>query len=500
MGAAAAGRLVALDMNRAADHLGPDLDRGVARRERLGARRLSWTERERRKAACHQRGDGREHAGVSFLHALESGGLAPSCRPSAGKAFAKPTLFLASASDLFTQANEAQPVTNTNGSRGVVIVGGGLAGQRCAEALRRHGYDGAIRMVCAETHRPYDRPPLSKGVLAGSEHAASLPYRPAEWYEQHSVNLLLGVAATGLEPGVHRVRLAGGATLSYDRLLIATGSRPRTLPALSGYENVSVLRTIDDASSLRGVLAAGRRLAVIGAGFIGQEVAATARRLGAEVTMIEAAACPLAGVLGPDMGAWFSRLHETEGVEVLCRRTIAQVEGNGRVERVRLSDDRLIETDHIVVGIGVEADTQWLAGSGIEAERGVPVDPDGRTDIEGVYAAGDVAATYDPLLGQHVPGSHWEAAGRQGARAAQAMLGLEPGPSPATSFWTDQYGIRIQYLGRARLADRVEIDGDLDERSFTAIFSRDRRPVAALLVNRPRELAAARTMIEKGTR
>ena len=355
-------------------------------------------------------------------------------------------------------------------------------------------------MVCAETYRPYDRPPLSKGVLAGAEQTDSLPYRSADWYDQQSINLLLGVTATGLEPGTHRLRLAGDATLGYDRLLIATGSRPRTLPALAGYENVSVLRTIEDAACLREVLGAGRRLAVIGAGFIGQEVSATARRLGAQVTMVEAAACPLAGVLGPEMGAWFSRLHGSEGVEVLCERTIAEVEGNGRVERLRLSDDRLVETDHVVIGVGVEADTGWLAGSGIEAARGVPVDLDGRTAIEDVYAAGDAAATYDPLLGRHVPGSHWEAAGRQGARVAKAMLGLDPGPASATSFWTDQYGLRIQYLGRAPLADRFEIDGDPDGRSFTAIFSRGTQAVAALLVNRPRELAAARTLIEKGTR
>lgn len=381
----------------------------------------------------------------------------------------------------------------------MVIVGGGLAGQRCAEALRRHGFEGPIRIVCAEPHRPYDRPPLSKGVLAGDASTESLPYRTAEWYEENSVTLLLGVAASGLDPKSRLLLLSGGATLGYDRLLIATGSRPRMLPALAGFENVSALRTVDDAVRLGDVVANRPHLAVIGAGFIGQEVAATARRLGAHVTMIEAAACPLVGILGTQMGGWFARLHRSEGVELLCDRTVTAVEGNGRVERLRLSDGRVIEPDHVVVGVGVEADVAWLARSGIEAGGGVPVDPHGRTAIEGVFAAGDAAATYDALLGRHVPGSHWEAAGRQGTRAAKAMLGLEPEPEPATSFWTDQYGIRIQYLGRAQPADRIEIDGDPDARCFTATFSRGARTVAALLVNRPRELAAARTLIEKGT-
>jgi 3-phenylpropionate/trans-cinnamate dioxygenase ferredoxin reductase subunit len=397
-------------------------------------------------------------------------------------------------------STEGAPGFRPSRGRGVVIVGGGLAGQRCAEALRRQGYDGSIRMVCAEPHRPYDRPPLSKAVLAGEGSADSLPFRPAEWYDEHSIRLLLGVAATGLDPVARLLVLSRGATLGYRRLLIATGSRPRTLPALAGFENVSALRTIEDAARLRDVLANRPRLAVIGAGFIGQEVAATARRLGAHVTMIEAAAFPLAGILGTQMGGWFADLHESEGVELLCNRTVTAVEGNRHVERLRLSDGRVIEPSHVVVGVGIDADTGWLVRSGIDANGGVPVDQHGRSTVPDVYAAGDAAATYDPLLGRHVPGSHWEAAGRQGGRAAKAMLGLEPDPAPATSFWTDQYGIRIQYLGRAALADRVEIDGDPDARSFTATFSRGARTVAALLVNRPRELAAARTLIEKGTR
>lgn len=382
--------------------------------------------------------------------------------------------------------------------RGIVIVGGGLAGQRCAETLRRAGYDGKLKIVCAEPHPPYDRPPLSKEVLAGTRGMASLAYKPSTWYEQQGIDLLLGVRASRLRPGEGRIDLSDGGLLPYDRLLIACGGRPRGLALLAGYENVSLLRTAEDAASLRRALSGGTRLAILGAGFIGQEVASTARSLGADVTLIEAGVAPLEPLLGHQLGLWFTRLHESEGVRVLTGRTVARVEGGQRVRALRLSDDRVVETDHVVVGVGSNPDTGWLKGSGLDAARGVPVDQHGESAIPGVFAAGDAAATYDPLLACHVPGSHWEAAARQGSRAARLMLGLDPGPAPQTSFWTDQYGLRIQYLGHARLADRVVIDGDLSGRSFNATFTRAGRAVATLLVNRPRELALARKAIEKG--
>lgn len=353
-------------------------------------------------------------------------------------------------------------------------------------------------MICAEPRAPYDRPPLSKQLLLGSVNGESLAYRSAAWYEHHDIDLMLGVRATALEPAERRLSLSTGATLRYAGLLIATGSRPRTLPVLAGYDNVSFLRTVDDAVALRDALAGRPRLAVVGAGFIGQEVAASARALGAQVTMIEAAGCPLEGVLGPKLGGWFVDLHRAEGVEVITGAMVERVVGNGRVERLHLSDARVVEADHVVAGVGVCSDTEWLAGSRLEQPAGVPVDEDGRTGIDGIFAAGDAAATFDPVLGRHVPGSHWEAAGRQGARAARAMLGLDPGAAPLTSFWTDQYGLRIQYLGRARPSDELRFDGDPAVRCFTATFVRAGRPVAALLVDRVRSLPAFRELIEKG--
>jgi NADPH-dependent 2,4-dienoyl-CoA reductase/sulfur reductase-like enzyme len=387
---------------------------------------------------------------------------------------------------------------STANSDGIVIAGGGLAAQRCAEALRRSGFDRPIRMVCAEPHRPYDRPPLSKELLTEPDTATELAFRPDDWYERSAVELLLGVAAVGLAPSEHRVLLSDGSALRYEKLLIATGSKPRALALLDGYANVSVLRTVDDGRRLADALRGRPRLAVLGAGFIGQEVAASARKIGVEVTMVEAAPAPLFGILGPELGGWFARMHRDAGVELLTDTTVTAVRANGDVRSLSLSSGREVEVDHVVVGVGVDAEIGWLRGSGLACERGVPVDADGRCGIEDVFVAGDAAATYDELLGDHVPGSHWEAAGRQGARAARAMLGLDPGRASLTSFWTDQYGIRIQYLGHARLADSFAIEGDATSRDFTATFTRAGRPVAALLVDRPRSLPAARKTIENG--
>ena len=390
-------------------------------------------------------------------------------------------------------------MTTRSAPQHIVLAGGGLAAQRCAEALRRVGYSGAIRMVCAEPHAPYDRPPLSKQLLAGTRDEPSLALCPAGWYAAHDVELLLGVGAAGLRTAERTLVLADGAELRYDRLLIATGAHARRLPAFTGRGNVSVLRTVDDSRSLRDALAGAERLAVIGAGFIGQEVAATARLRGCAVTMVEPQSQPLASVLGPHVGAWFARLHRAEGVEVLAGRTLRGVSGNGAVTGLELSDGRRIAVDHVVVGVGVDPAADWLGGSGLTGQAGVPADDCGRTRAEDVFAAGDVAARYDAASGRWAAGSHWEAAARQGARAARAMLGLDPGKSATAGFWSDQYGIRIQYLGRARPDDAVAIEGDPEARDFTATFSRGGRAVAVLLVNRSRGLPAARALIEKGT-
>ncbi|HEX4035028.1 MAG TPA: FAD/NAD(P)-binding oxidoreductase [Solirubrobacteraceae bacterium] len=370
---------------------------------------------------------------------------------------------------------------------GVVIAGGGLAAQRCAETLRRLGYEGAVRIVCAEPHHPYDRPPLSKELL-GEEQADPVPFRSPEWLEERAIEVLEGTTASAFDADARRLSLADGSSLDYEHLVIATGSRPRMLEPFARFSNVSVLRTIEDSLLLRGLLERGAHLLIVGAGFIGQEVAAAARKRGLAVTVVEAAPLPMHGVLGSEIGGWFAALHREEGVDLVLGQTAAQIHGGDRVEAVTLDDGRRIEAEHVLIGVGVTPDVGW---TGIEA-GGVPVDVGGRSEWPDVYAAGDAAAFYDPFLGRHALSGHWESAGRQGAAVAHSITGSEP-PRPAlSSFWSDQYGMRIQYLGHAALADALEVDGDLAARDFVALYTRSGEPVAALIVGRPRALGELR--------
>jgi NADPH-dependent 2,4-dienoyl-CoA reductase/sulfur reductase-like enzyme len=347
-------------------------------------------------------------------------------------------------------------------SSNVLIVGGGLAAQRAAETLRARGFDGPIRIVCGEPVAPYDRPPLSKELCAA-------PFRDGGWYAAQEVSLMLGSRAVGLDLRGRQVLLDDGSSAGWDDLIIATGARPRRLPVFG--PDVLELRTAADAARLRSVLAPGARLAIVGAGFVGQEVAATARGLGVEVTLIEAAPAPLFGVLGPELGGWFADLHRSEGVRVELGVSIADASRPGSLV---LSDGRSLEADAVLVAVGVAPDTRWLAGTPLAELHGV------ETVVPRVYAAGDV------VHGCH----HWEPAARMGVAAARAILGLEEAPSPAPSFWSDMYGVRIHLVGSAAGASSVEIDGS--GRDFTAIFRRHGRETGALLVGRPRELPAWR--------
>jgi NADPH-dependent 2,4-dienoyl-CoA reductase/sulfur reductase-like enzyme len=381
---------------------------------------------------------------------------------------------------------------------GIVIAGGGLAAQRAVEALRRHGHDGTIQMVSDEAVAPYDRPPLSKAYLAGDLDEAALRFRADDWYRDRDVDLLLGERAAELDLAGHELMLASGSRLRFSQLLIATGSSPRRLPATERFSNVHELRSLPDARRLRDALSPDARVVVIGAGFIGQEVAATARATGARVTVIEAAPAPLAAVLGVKLGGWFARLHRDEGIDVHVSARIANLHGRDGVEAIELQDGRRFECDVVVVGIGTVPATAWLAGSGLD-DGGVPVDAAGRTHAPDVYVAGDAAKHYDARLGSHTRTEHWEAAARQGAAAARAMLGLEVPPAAAPSFWSDQHGIRIQYVGHAHGADDIRIDGDPDARDFTATFADSGRTIGALLVGRPHALAEIRRQIEHTT-
>lgn len=377
---------------------------------------------------------------------------------------------------------------------GVVIAGGGLAAQRCAETLRKRGYEDPVRIVCAEAESPYDRSPLSKRVAAGAADGESVRFRDRGWYDDNAVELLLGRAASGLDPAARRLDLDDGTALGYDDLLIATGAAPRSLPMLAGYKNAFPLRTLADARRLSGELRAGSRLAVVGAGFIGQEVAATARAEGVEVTIVEALDLPLAGLLGADVGRWIVDLHLDEGVRVLTGAKLESAVGNDRVEQLALGGDERIGCDVVVVGVGVAPAAGWVAGSGLDP-AGIKTDAAGRTGVAHVYAAGDVSRPFDARRGEHVRTEHWDAASRQGVAVAVAILGETPRAPALPSFWSDQYGLRIQYVGHAEGADEAKISGDPGARDFHVLYQRCGRPVAALAVARPREFAAMRLLI-----
>jgi NADPH-dependent 2,4-dienoyl-CoA reductase/sulfur reductase-like enzyme len=377
-------------------------------------------------------------------------------------------------------------------SEGVVIVGGGLAAQRCIETLTRGEFKGPIRVVCAETHTPYDRPPLSKELLAADADESFGIFRPREWYAEQGVELLSGVRAGGLDPVGHTLTLDDGGTLAFERLVIASGARPRLLPAFAPYANVSTLRTREDARLLRELLAARRRLLIVGAGFIGLEVAAAACAAQAPVAVVERETELLGGLLGSEVGAWLADIHRAAGVDLVLGGKIAEIEGDQRVEAVALSDGQRLSCDHVLVAVGVLPDLDWLHGSGLASDNGIPTDASGRTELPDIYAAGDAAAGYDTYLERHILSGHWESASRQGIAVGNALLGRDVAPPALASFWSVQYGMRLQYLGHAPLADAVRIDGEFAARDFTAEYSRDGVLVAAVTVGRPRAVAELR--------
>ncbi|MCO5316258.1 MAG: FAD-dependent oxidoreductase [Solirubrobacterales bacterium] len=379
---------------------------------------------------------------------------------------------------------------------GVVIVGGGLAGQACAQTLRKNGYDGRVRMVCSEPRAPYDRPSLSKGYLAGTVDETGISLKSDRWHSEQGIELLLGRAAAELRPETEKLALSDGSVLGFDRLLIACGSAARKLPALSGFENVHSLRTLDDARRLRSELGNGSHIAVVGSGFIGQEVAASARTLGDDVTIIEALGSPLEGVLGAAVGRELGNLHTDRGSSLLTGAVVEGARGNGRVEELLMADGRRVACDTVVVGIGARPAASWLAGSGLNPD-GVITDLSARTPIPGVFAAGDVASTFDHRTGTWTRSEHWDSAVHQGRNAALSMLGKTTLPPPPPSFWSDQYDHRIQYVGYAGIADRVEMDTNPERGKLRVRYLRGADPVAALAVDDPRMIAATRRELEK---
>ncbi len=367
----------------------------------------------------------------------------------------------------------------------MVIVGAGLAGHSTAKALRRQGFDGRVTLIGEEPHRPYDRPPLSKEFLAGTMSVADLTLEAdgedleAEW--------LLGNPAVALDIAGRVVRLADGSAVHGDAVVIAAGSRARRLPAAP--PGVHTVRTIADAVALRAELQPGARLAVIGAGFIGAEIASTASALGLQVTVLEAAPTPLAGPLGIEMGLVVAGLHERHGVRLRCGTPVAELTGTERVTGIRLADGEEIHADIVVAGIGAAAAVDWLTGSGIDLANGLVCDAVGATSAPGIYGVGDCSAWFDEVRGTHHRVEHWTDSRDRPAVMVAAMLGAAPagGVTRAPYFWSDQYGVKIQFAGRRSGDEVVNIEaGSVEGADLLAVYRRGDQPVAVLGMNQPK--------------
>jgi NADPH-dependent 2,4-dienoyl-CoA reductase/sulfur reductase-like enzyme len=369
----------------------------------------------------------------------------------------------------------------------IAVVGASLAGLTAARALRDQSYDGRIVVIGDEVHAPYDRPPLSKEFLAGAASPDDIALGTPDDAEL-GLEWRLGTTAVGLDRPGRSVLLDDGSEIRADGVVLATGARARRLAGSDGLDGVHVLRSLDDAIALREDLATAGRLVVIGAGFIGAEVASTARRLGLDVTVVEAMPVPLAGPLGADMGAACAALHADHGTRLLLGTGVARLVGTSRVEAVELVDGTRLPADVVLVGIGALPNIEWLADSGVALGNGVLTDARGVTNIPGVVAVGDCAASWSVSAQRHVRIEHWTHALQQPATAVATLLGGE-GAAPASVpyFWSDQYGARIQFAGSRREDDVVRVvEGSCAERSFLVVYERDGVPVAVLGMNQSR--------------
>jgi 3-phenylpropionate/trans-cinnamate dioxygenase ferredoxin reductase component len=365
-----------------------------------------------------------------------------------------------------------------------VIVGASLTGAKAAEELRTEGFDGRVMLVGTEAERPYERPPLSKEYLRGEAGREKVYVHEDGFYAERDIELRLGRTAVSLDASASQLTLDDGARLHYDRLLLATGAEPRrlTIPG-SELDGLMYLRSVGDSDALRERLTAGSSVVVVGAGWIGCEVAASARQRGADVTVIEPASVPLERVLGTEVGAIYRDIHSDHGVRMLTGTGVRAFEGETSVERVRTSDGRTLHCDLVVVGVGVQPRARLAAEAGITVENGILVDEHLQTGVPGVFAAGDVANARRPFYEDRVRVEHWANALHQGPVAARAMLGRDDVYDRLPYFFSDQYDVGMEYTGLARSWDRVVFRGDPASREFVAFWLLEDRVVAGMNVN-----------------
>lgn len=368
-----------------------------------------------------------------------------------------------------------------------VIVGASLAGAKAAQTLREEGFDGPIALLGEEDERPYERPPLSKGYLLGKDERDTAYVHPPQWYAEHDVDLRLGTTVTAIDPAAHEVTLADGSRIGYAKLLLTTGSSPRrpTVPG-ADLDSVHYLRRLADSDRIKESFESASRIVVIGAGWIGLETAAAARAAGVEVTVLEMAELPLLRVLGREVSQIFADLHTDHGVDLRFGVQVAEITGNGgRANGVLLADGSRITADAVIVGVGITPNTQLADAAGLEVDNGIRVDAHLRTSHPDIYAAGDVANAFHPLLGKHIRVEHWANAVNQPQVAAKAMLGQDVAYDRVPYFFTDQYDLGMEYTGYVEPGgyDHVVFRGRRDTREFIAFWLAEGRVLAGMNVN-----------------
>lgn len=381
-----------------------------------------------------------------------------------------------------------------------VVVGANLAGGRAVETLRAEGFDGRIVLIGAEPHRPYERPPLSKEVLRGEQVPAKAFLRDESWYAENGIEVRLGVRVTALDAAAKTLTLEDGERVAFDKCLLATGGRPRRLRVPGAeLDGVFTLRTIEDALAIREHLAPAVPVVVIGAGFIGAEVAASATQMGCRVTVLEIADVPLGRALGPELGNIYAEILREHGIDLRTGVGVARIEGDTHARRVIASDGAALDAGAVIVGVGIDPEISLAEAAGLEVADGIVVDERCRTSAPDVFAAGDVANHPNPILGERIRVEHWQNAQNQGAAAARSMLGREEPFAEVPWFWSDQFDLNIQMAGHPISWDRIAFRGDIGSRSFSAFYLRAGAVAAVLGVNRFKDVRAGRALVAART-
>ena len=383
----------------------------------------------------------------------------------------------------------------------IAIVGASLTGSSAAATLREEGFDGRVVLIGAEPQPPYDRPPLSKNYLRGGMPFEKTLLRPLEFYRERNIEMRLGTTVTRVEPEKRILELPGGERLEFDQLLIATGGRNRRFP-IPGLDlpGVHDLRTVADADRIREAIAGGGRAVVVGMGFIGAEVAASMRQSGLEVVAVEPFKTPLYRALGEAIGRVVEGLHRDHGVELILEDAVTAFEGAGKVERIVTRNGRRIECNLAVFGLGIEPATELVAGTTVRVDNGIVVDDQCRTNVPGIFAAGDVANHYHPVCGRQMRVEHWQNGVKQGAAAARSMLGRSQSYDEVHWFWSDQFDANIQYAGFHADWDTIVVRGSLAERKFLAFYLADGRVESVVAINQGRDLRRTLPIIKARVR